>query len=207
MCYRVVEEYYRQEHFDFYRATTIPFYDVTLRFDITALAAFVAEREYSLYANLCYFFTRAAAAVEDFRYRWRDGRMVLYERLHPGLTVPAPDGRFNFCYPRYDDDCARFNKGARTAMREAEREVALTPAEHKNWLYFTALPQVPFVHFSHAPSLDPLAAEPKVAFGRYARENGKLEVPVGIQVNHAFIDGRALGELAAAVAREYAEPG
>jgi len=42
---------------------------------------------------------------------------------------------------------------------------------------------------------DPADAATRVAFGKPYEEYGELSVPVGIQVNHAFIDGRALGEL------------
>ena len=95
MDFRIVERYHRQEHFDFYSKYGWPFYAATVRFDITALKEWAAERGHSTYLSLCYYFTRAAQAIEDFRYRIRDGRIVLYERLHPGLTVPAPGGLFS----------------------------------------------------------------------------------------------------------------
>jgi chloramphenicol O-acetyltransferase len=45
-----------------------------------------------------------------------------------------------------------------------------------------------------------------VAFGRFARRDGRLEVPVGVQVNHAFIDGAALGALVEGAQRAFDDP-
>ena len=55
MGHRIVERYYRQEHFDFYRDYRSPFYSVTFDLDATRVKAFADQRGYSTYANLCYF--------------------------------------------------------------------------------------------------------------------------------------------------------
>lgn len=207
MSYREVERYYRQEHFEYYSAYESPFYAVTVEIDMTALKAWAARRGYSVYLSLAYFFTGAAASVEDFRYRLHDGRMVLYDRLHPGLTVPTPDGRFSFANLEWDPDPDRFHRSAAPVIEEAKAAVTLAESpRHRNYLYFTALPGVPFTGFTHATALRPEEAEPKVAFGRFGRRGDRLVVPIGIQVNHAFVDGRALGELVERVERLYAEP-
>ncbi len=206
MCYRVITDYYRQEHFDLYTAYGSPYYDVTVPFDITAVRRFARDHGYSLYLTLCYFFTRATTSIEDFRYRYRDGQIVHYERLHPGLTVPAPENRFSFANCRYHDDFATFHNAARGIVEDAGRAVTLAEAAHSNYLFFTALPAVPFNAFSHPRSSRNTDAEPKVAFGQFSEKEGKLEVPAAIQVNHAYIDGRALGELTAAVQQAFDRP-
>ncbi len=206
MEYRSVESYYRQEHFDFYTRYASPFYSATVPFDITALKKLSDDRGDSIYLLLCYFFTRAAQALEDFRYRLLDGRIVLYKQLHPGLTVPAPEGRFSFAYLRYEADLETFLGGAEKVLERARSGVALSESEHQNYLYFTALPAVPFTGFTHAQSGDPSDAAPRVAFGRFYRERRRLIAPVGIQVSHVFVDGRALGQLAEGVQALYAEP-
>ena len=61
-------------------------------------------------------------------------------------------------------------------------------------VFYTAIPGIPFNAFTHATP-EPAAAATRIAFGKPYEEKGELSVPVGIQVNHAFIDGRALGEL------------
>lgn len=191
--YRVVDAYYRQQHFDFWSVYQNPFYAATVQLDVTRLKAFTDARGYSIYVNLCYFMTRALRAIEDFRYRLLDGRIVLYEEIHPGLTLPAPGGLFTFAYFEYDDDVAAFNARAAETSASARAKVDLGESEHRNWVFFTALPKVPFTSFTHATRL-PTDTEPQVAFGQFAERDGRLWVPAGVQVNHRLIDGRALGE-------------
>ena len=203
--YRVVESYRRQPHFDFFSKYRNPFYATTFHLDMTGLKRFTEEREYPLYLNLCYYTTRAMHEIEDFRYRLLDGRLVLYDEIHPGLTVPAPGGLFTFAYHRYHPDVARFNERARQVSEASRQGVELEDPEHRNGVWFTALPKVPFTSFTHASNL-PTDSEPQVAFGKYTERDGRLLVPVGVQVNHSLIDGNALGELVERAQRWFDEP-
>ena len=85
-----IDDYYRQEHFDFYRRSLAPFYSVTFHLEVGRLREYLRGKGYPIYLNLCYLFTRAMQPIEDFRYRLVDGEIVLFDRVHPALTVPAP---------------------------------------------------------------------------------------------------------------------
>ena len=193
--YRVVEHYYRQEQFDFYRQYQCPFYDVTFDLEFAALKAFARRADASLYLTLCYVFTHAMARTEDFLYRHVDGQIVLYDRLNVGMTVPAPGGAFSFAMVPFDEDWPRFYRRAEAIVERSGQAVSMVSEPWPNSIFFTALPGVPFTAFRHAPGNDPLGGEPKVAFGKFRQDGESMWIPVGIQVNHAFIDGRALGEL------------
>jgi chloramphenicol O-acetyltransferase type A len=178
---------------------------MTVELDITELKAFVESRGYSTYANLCYFFTRAARSIEDFRYRVKDERIVLYDEIHVGMTVPAPGGLFSFAYVDYDPDVERYNRTAKAAMASSSDEASLAEEEHDNYIYFTALPGVPFTGFTHAFD-EWTGAAPNVAFGKFRRSANRLLVPIGVQINHIFIDGNALGELYERAREAFANP-
>ncbi len=190
--YRVVENYYRKEIFEFFRSYRNPFYSVSFRLQFSRLKAFLDERGWKTYLNLCYFFTRAIQPLEAFRYRHEEGRFVLHDAIHPGLTVPAAGGLFSFAYFPYVEDASLFN--AEAVLPEPDAPADLAEDESTIYVYFTALPGIPFTTFTHATD-DPADAAPRVAFGMPYKDGGELWVPVGVQVNHAFIDGRALGDL------------
>lgn len=192
MGYRIVDDYYRSETFEFFRAYRNPFYSVSFKLPFGRLKALLEERSWKVYLNLCYFFTRAVQPLEDFRFRLRDGEIVLHDVIHPGLTVPAAGGRFGFAFFDYTPDAARFN--AEAAMPPPDAPADLRERHSEIYLYYTAIPGIPFTGLTHA-SNDPTDGAPRVGFGKPFREGGELWVPVGVQVNHAFIDGRALGEL------------
>jgi chloramphenicol O-acetyltransferase type A len=195
MRYSVVHDYYRREHFEFYRRYRNPFYSITFELEATRLKEFIDRHGYRTYLNLCYFFTRGAQEIEDFRYRLKGDQIVLYERLHPGLTAPAAGGRFSFVHLEYDEDPHRFNRRAESLWPPPDAPPELRQAEHTNYLYFTAIPGVAFSAFTHSWD-DPTEGGARVAFGKLVERSGELTVSVGVQVNHLFIDGRALGRLA-----------
>ena len=70
----------------------------------------------------------------------------------------------------------------------------MTPSAHHNQIYFTAIPGAVFSGFTH-PWNDREDGALRAAFGKLFRRDGRLFVPLGIQANHVFVDGRALGEL------------
>lgn len=192
MSYRVIENYYRQEVHEHFRSYRNPFYSVSFKLQFSRLRAFLDQRGYRTYLNLCYFFTRAMQPIEDFRYRRKNGAIVLYDRIHPGLTVPAAGGLFSFVHLEYLDDVESFNADA--TLPSADQAPNLASEEDTNYIYFTAIPGIPFDTFTHATD-SPEDGAPRVAFGKPFKEASESWVSVGIQVNHAFVDGRALGEL------------
>jgi chloramphenicol O-acetyltransferase type A len=207
MGFEVIDSYYRQTVFDFFRGYRNPFYAITFELEITELKRYCAGRSWPLYRNLCYFFARAMQPIEDFRYRLRDGRVVLYDQLEVAATLPAPDGLFSFAYLGYHPDADEFNRLAGELEAANRAEVTLAQPEDTNHILFTAIPGVRFTGLTHATPEDTLDGRPRVAFGRYVEADGKLTIPVGLEVNHVFIDGNALSALVEGAQREFNEPG
>lgn len=206
MRYSVVTDYYRQTQFDYYRQYRNPFYSMTIELDATELKSFIDQHGYRTYLNLCYFFTRAAQPLEDFRYRVRDGELVLYDRLHPGLTVPAANGTYSWADFEFHEDAHVFNRSANQRWPSPDEPPNMTPLEHDNQIYFTAIPGGVFTGFTH-PSNDPADGALRVAFGALVERDERIVVPVGIQANHVFVDGLALGRLCRRAQDAFSAPG
>jgi chloramphenicol O-acetyltransferase type A len=207
MGFEIIENYYRQAVFDFFKSYRHPFYAVTFELEATAVKAWCEDRSWPVYRNLCYFFARAMQPLEDFRYRVRDGAIVLYDTLEVAATLPAPGGLFSFAYLGYHPDATEFNRLADEIDRTTRAAATLEQAEHPNQILFTAIPGVRFTGLTHATPDDSLDGRPRVAFGRFFESEERLMVPVGLEVNHVFIDGAALGALVEGVQREYHHPG
>ncbi len=207
MRFRHVDSYYRQETFDFFSQYPDPYYSISFEVEATAVKAFAKDAGYPVYRSLCYFFCRAMGRIEDFRYRLRQGALVLYDELHIGMTVPAPGRRFSFVHLDYDDDVVAFNRRADELDTQGRDRARLDQEEHSNYIYVTAIPKVPFTSFAHAPGRERTDGAPRVAFGHFLNRHGGLWVPIGLTVNHLFIDGVALGELYENLGQVFASPG
>lgn len=205
MKYRWVDDYYRQEHFDFYRKSRAPFYSVTFHLEIGGLREYLRDKGYPIYLNLCYLFTKAMQPLEDFRYRLLDDRIALFETVHPALTVPAPGGRFSFVFFDYNPGIDAFNERATPVLVEAEGRVSIETSSNRNYAFYSSLPGVAFTGVTHVMD-DPAETEPRITFGKFFEDAGRLRVPVGLQVNHLFIDGGMIGMLVERAEAIFSEP-
>jgi len=66
----------RKQHFDFFRGFDNPFFNVCVPVDVTALGAFCRAEGVSFFLGYLHLSTRAANAVESFRYRLRGDRVL-----------------------------------------------------------------------------------------------------------------------------------
>jgi chloramphenicol O-acetyltransferase type A len=206
MAFQTVENYYRQEHFDYFSGFEMPFYNVTFNLDITAARDFAASRGFPVYLSLCHLFARGMNRVEDFRYRVLDGRIVLYDRLDVAATLPAPGGAFSFARFDWDPDLKIFLQRAEALSQQAREAATLRERTQSNAILFTALSGVRFTGFTHATPSDRTDGRPRVAFGKFFEDSPRLMMPVGLGVNHIFIDGAAIGALVEEVQSEYDNP-
>jgi len=207
MGYRVVDDYYRREHFDFFRTYESPFYSINFDLDITAVKQFSRDRGTSVYLTLCYLFMRGMNRVEDFRYRVVNEEIVIHEQLEIAATVPAPNGAFSFARFDHDPDLESFLRRADAVAQRASEKATLAETAEGNTILFTAIPGVRFTGLTHVTPVDRTDGRARVAFGRFYEDAGRSMVPVGLGVNHIFIDGVALGRLVEEVQSEFNHPG
>ena len=195
MAYRVLADYPRRPHLEFYRHYPNPFYSVSFELDATLVRERARQLGASTYAGLVWSFHRALLQIDAFRIRLLGEDVVLHNGLRVGMTVPAPGRLFSFVNLDWDADAERFLATARREIAMASAAVDLTGGAAPDFAYYTALPQVPFTSFAHVPLADPTAGQPETAFGRFRTEGERSLVPVGVQVNHLYVDGADLGEL------------
>lgn len=60
--------------------------------------------------------------------------------------------------------------------------------------YITCIPWVSFTNMSHTISLNKDDAVPRLAWGKYFEENGKIMLPFSVQAHHSFVDSIHMGK-------------
>ena len=195
MSYRVLADYPRRPHFELYRRHPSPFYAVSFELDATRVRARARELGASTFAALVWTYHRALEPLAAFRTRFVDGELRLYDALTIGMTVPAPGRTFSFATLAFDADAPAWLARARAVMTDASTRIDLSGGAAPDFAYYTALPKVPFASFAHVPLADPMAGQPEAAFGKLGERDGRTLVPVGVLVNHRYVDGADLGDL------------
>lgn len=185
----------RREVFEFFRGFDKPYFNICTQLDITRLLALLRERRnVSLMLTYHYFALRAANEIEPFRYRLKDGKVVVYDVIHGGTTVLMPDENFTLAYFDYDDDFEKFIVAADSAVKEAvSGDGAFKPDRSDDRIHFTTLPWVSFTSFSHARNWSREDSIPKIAFGKFVKENERTLLPFSVEVHHALMDGLHVG--------------
>ncbi len=194
--YLDLDSWPRRSLFDFYRNFDKPYFNVCTRLDVTNLLAALSSRKgISVSLTYHYFALRTANEIEPFRYRLRQGRVVVHDVIHGGTTILLPDESFGLAYFEYERDFAKFYEAASRAVAQALEAGGGLKLEDTDddRLHFTTLPWVSFTSFSHARNWGSEESATKIAFGKFAEENGRTWLPISVEVHHALMDGLQVG--------------
>jgi chloramphenicol O-acetyltransferase type A len=194
--YLDLESWGRRQLFDFFRRYDQPYFNVCTRLDVTNLVELLRNLPgTSVSLTYHYFALRVANAIEPFRYRLKDDQVLVHDVIHGGSTVLMPNESFSFAYFDYDEDFRRFLSGAKEAVESVRTgDGVLRPTPRDNLIYFTTLPWFSFTSFAHARNSERGLSVPRIAFGKFLKENGRVQLPFSVEVHHALMDGLHVGK-------------
>jgi chloramphenicol O-acetyltransferase type A len=202
-----LESWPRRRQFEFYRGFDFPHFSVCVGVDVTTLRRELKMRELSFTVGIVYALTTAATDVREFRQRIRGDAVYEHARVCPSITVLSENDLFSFCTMGFDEDFSAFAEDARKAIAHAKAYPTLEDEPGRDDLLFmTAIPWISFTSFTHPIPTRPPDSVPRIAWGKYRQESGRLILPVGVQAHHALIDGVHVGRFFDAVQRFVSEP-
>jgi chloramphenicol O-acetyltransferase type A len=79
------------------------------------------------------------------------------------------------------------------AVDEARSSGRFDPKPADDAIHFTVLPWISFTSFSHARNFGREDSVPKIAFGKFTEQNGRVLLPFSVEVHHALMDGLHVG--------------
>jgi chloramphenicol O-acetyltransferase type A len=206
--YLDVANWSRRDLFEFFKGYDNPYFNICTRLDVTNLLTFRRRRPgISVSLAYHYFALRVANETEPFHYRLQDGRVIVHEVINGGTTVLQPNESFTFAYFEYDADFEKFISAATRSVREAQSgNGPFQPDSSENTIHFTTVPWVSFTSFAHARNWNREDSVPKIAFGKFAKENERTFLPISIEVHHALMDGLHVGQFLSRLAEALNDP-
>jgi len=195
-----ISSWTRKRSFEFYKKFDDPYFNVTFRVDVTALAEYTRNEGLSFFANCMYECLVAANAIDLFRMR-RDGEGIrLYKIIHAGSTVFYDGQSFGFAYYNNKESLREFSMEVKNVQEKCNREKSFEPsASRDDLIYFSSLPWIHFTGLKHAQDRNINSSIPRISFGKYISESARILMPVNIEINHAFMDGFHVGLFAEAL--------
>jgi chloramphenicol O-acetyltransferase type A len=206
--YLDVANWSRRELFEFFVGFDKPYFNISTQLDVTNLLPLLRDRpDLSVSLAYHYFALRAANAIEPFRYRLRGGKVFVHDVIHCGTTVMMPSENFTLAYCEYDASFEKFMAGAQRAVKEVlAGDGAFRPNPDDDKIHFTTLPWVSFTSFSHARNWGREDSIPKIAFGKFIKQNQRTLLPFSVEVHHALMDGLHVGRYVSLLEELLAEP-
>lgn len=185
----------RRDLFEFFRGYDNPYFNVCSRLDVTNLLTLMRRHPgISISLAYHYFALRVANEIEPFRYRLKDGKVLVYDVINGGTTVLLPNESFSFAYFDYNEDFEKFIEEAERAVKQVQSGNApFKPTARDDTVYFTTLPWVSFTSFAHARYWGREDSVPRIAFGKFTIENDRTRLPISVEVHHALMDGLHVG--------------
>jgi len=198
MRYIDLEDWKRKEHFEFFYRMDYPQFNICMNIDITRFLGFTKNSGLSFYYAMIYAVTDVMNQLEDFKYRIRDGKVVLHDKIHPSFTYMDDtdnDGLFKLITVDKMDDIGAFEKTAKEAIRTQNNYFVFDKLIGRDDLiYITCIPWISFTHLSHTITINRNDSVPKISWGKYFKDGGNVLLPFSVQVNHALIDGFQIGK-------------
>jgi chloramphenicol O-acetyltransferase type A len=173
-----------------------PQYNLCMNVVVTDFLEFTKKNGLPFYYSMIFAATEAANRVENFRYRIRDGKVVLHDSVHPSFTdMDKTDDLFKFVTLEFDSNIATFCKKAKEKSEKQVNPFDMTGFEGRDdLLYITSIPWISFTHISHTISINRNDSVPRISWGKYFGQNGKIFIPFSVQVHHALVDGYHVGK-------------
>lgn len=189
-----VDNWKRKLHCLIFKDALQPQYNVCLELDVTNFKAKVKSKGWSFSLAFIHSVTKCANEIEEFRYRFLNGEVVLYQTIHTSFTYLNQDTElFKVVHVPMVDQVEQYIQLAKEAIHQQEEYITGPPA---NDVYqFSSLPWITFTHFSHTLSGKSQKSNPMFDWGKYAEKDGRVRMPFSIQVHHSFVDGYHVGKL------------
>ena len=154
----------------------------------------VKEKNYSFTMAMIYAVSKCANEIEEFRYRFLDGKVVLFDRIDTAFTYLNKETElFKVVNVPMCDSMEEY---VSLALKTAEKQKEYFTGPLGNDVFqFSPMPWVSYTHISHTNSGKKDNATPLFDWGRFYEKDGKILLPFSVQAHHSFVDGLHIGKL------------
>ncbi|QXJ59670.1 chloramphenicol acetyltransferase [Enterococcus raffinosus] len=188
----------RAMHCKVFRDCVEPAFCVSFELDITNFLQKVREKHYSFTFAMIYSVTVCANQIEEFRYRFVDGNVVLYDQIDTAFTYLDKETElFKVLNVPMEETLEAYIASA--AKKAEEQKEYFTGPLGTDVFQFSPMPWFSFTHVSHTNAGKKDNATPLIDWGKYFQREDRILLPFSIQAHHSFVDGLHIGKLANAL--------
>lgn len=189
-----IEKKSRRNIFKLFKEMDYPYVGITANVDVTKLVIYCKQEKYSFFKVFMYLVSKVCNTIKEFKYRFENNQIVEYDIVHPSYILKVQEDAFNFCTVPFTLDFNTFYECAISQSNKLMGNINLDHEEERNDLIFiSCVPWVSFTHILHPVSISPTDSIPRVAWGKYYKQENRILMPVNVQAHHALMDGLHIG--------------
>ena len=191
MAFKIIdrENWSRKEYFEHYFSNVPYTYSMTTKLDITK----IIESKKKLYPAMLYYLTTIVNRHVEFRIAFnKDNELGAYDEMLPCYTIFHKDTEtFSNLWTVYCKDYEEFYKMYENDLRQYGNQKGMfgKPDVPDNCFTVSMIPWVSFEGFNLNLQKGYDYLLPIFTMGKYYEENGRILLPLAIQVHHAVCDG------------------
>ena len=187
--------YKRKDHFEYFRSLAYPYVGVTVDVDITSFFKTIKEKKYPFFLSFLWCVNQACNEIPQFRQRIVNDSIVEYEYCHTSHTVSKEDETYAYCTLDARMSLDEFIQRSLPIHNQAKEEgnIEESAEEAQSLIFISTLPWISYSSLIQ-PVPIPADSNPRVTWGKYKEENGKVLIPVSTLCHHALVDGKHLAD-------------
>ncbi|MFR1758131.1 MAG: CatA-like O-acetyltransferase [Christensenellaceae bacterium] len=181
-----VEHWARKEHYEHFMQEVVCSYSMTADLDITRL------KGQRLYPAMLWLLTDTVQAIPEFRTAATEEGLGVYDGMTPAYTVFHQQTKtFSCLWTAFSEDYPTFLKAYEADLEAYGTDVhyIAKPGRPANSFDVSVLPWACFTGFHLNIAGDGKYLLPIFTIGRKFERDGRLYLPLAIQVHHAVCDG------------------
>ncbi|MBO4820914.1 MAG: hypothetical protein J5548_05560 [Prevotella sp.] len=183
----------RREHYQHFARLKFPHYNVAAQINVSRLLEYKREHGLSFYLSLIYLVTKSLNQIENFNYRMKDGRVVMYDIIHTNFTHKKPEeGLFRFHTAPFQGTLLEYVADTSAAIIQQDTLFGGL-GDIPNVAYCSCIPTLDATAMSNPGMENPEDAIPRINWGKYVERDGRWMLNVTLTPNHRFIDGYHVG--------------
>lgn len=191
-----LESFERKDSVLFFRSFPDPHISITSEVECTGGKQQAKEWGISFFLYYTHAMLKAANEIKEFRYRFnRKGEILYYDQLDAlAIIRTGEQGKYNTLRLPYVEDLKEFAQQAASII-DSHNSISNpfgaeddSSEEDQGVILISAIPTLSFTGISFA-NQSPLGGYPVTLIGKLIVREGKEYIPIGLKVNHAFIDG------------------
>ena len=195
--YKEIDEktWERSMHCAIFRNSIEPAFCVTFEIDITDFLRKVKNEGLSFTIAMVYAVCKCANEIEAFRYRFLDGKVVLFDKIDTAFTYLNKETElFKVVNVPMCNDIKKYVELA-TKTAQDQKEYFTGPLGN-DVFQCSPMPWITYTHISHTNSGKKDNATPLFDWGKYYEKDGRVVMPISVQAHHSFVDGVHIGKFA-----------